>query len=580
MTITDHQLSLDEAKSLCCSASLMVANFAEREPLRFNKNLQGVISKPPRYHDYYQELSRLAEGKNEVELAKILRRFRVEKHVELVCRDVLGQISVRRLLRSISELAMACLDVTYYYVYDLLSQRHGVPLSTVGQQQHLSIFGMGKLGGGELNFSSDIDLIMAYPHKGQTQGNERGDKVIDNELFFHRLAQKLIHLLDKYDENGFVYRVDMRLKPFGSVGTLCTTFDAMKRYYLQHGRNWERYALVKMRAVAGDVAAGNALVEELAPFVYQRHVDYEAVSSIEEMKTKIIANSHEKALRDNLKLGHGGIREIEFLVQTFQMMYGGRMRELRGQSILTALRALKEKELLSGKVVNMLRNNYLRLRKIENAIQYYNDQQTHDLPNTAEPRAALLVALGSKNWLSLVEEVSRLRFEVFQLFKRVFATQDDDTAQLDERKLSEEYWLELIYQTDITREAAETIATDFVEFYERMKQHDLGERYLIRLNWILPQIISALDGEENPVKIAKHMLKLLEVIADESVYLSLLVEHPSVLKKIMHLFMHSTWMTRFLCEHPRVIDELIHESHEQTDPDAKQIGKELQHAIA
>lgn len=580
MSITDHQLSLDEAKNLCCSASLMVKDFAQREPLLFTNIIHRVAQKPPRYDEYYQELNRLSEGKNEVALAQILRRFRVEKHVELACRDVLGQTSVRRLLRSISELAMACLDVTYYYVYDLLSQRYGVPLSTVGRQQHLSIFGMGKLGGGELNFSSDIDLVMAYPHKGQTQGNERGDKVIDNELFFHRLAQKLIHLLDKYDENGFVYRVDMRLKPFGSVGTLCTTFDAMKRYYLQHGRNWERYALVKMRAVAGDTVAGNILVEELAPFVYQRHVDYEAVSSIEEMKSKIIANSHEKTLRDNLKLGQGGIREIEFLVQTFQMMYGGRMTELRGQSILNALRALKEKELLTEKVVNMLRANYLRLRKIENAIQYYNDQQTHDLPNTAEPRAALLAALGVTEWLTLIDEVNRLRFEVFQLFKRIFATQDGEATSLDERKFSEEYWLDLIYQTDITREAAETIAADFVAFYRRMKRHDLGDRYLIRLNWILPQIIAALDGEENPVKIAKHMLKLLEAIADESVYLSLLVEHPSVLKKIMHLFMHSTWMTRFLCEHPRVIDELIHENHEETDPNAQQIGAELKEAIA
>lgn len=580
MTTIEHLLPLDEAKSLCCSASLMVSDFSRREPLLFNQIIHNVANKSPRYDEYYQELRLLSIDKTELELAKILRHFRLQKHIELICRDVLGQTSVRRLLRSISELAMACLDVTYYYVYDVLSSRYGVPLSTVGRQQHLSIFGMGKLGGGELNFSSDIDLIMAYPDKGQTQGNERGDKVIDNELFFHRLAQKLIHLLDKYDENGFVYRVDMRLKPFGSVGTLCTTFDAMKRYYLQHGRNWERYALVKMRAVAGDTVAGNILVEELAPFVYQRQVDYEAVSSIEEMKSKIIANSHEKTLRDNLKLGQGGIREIEFLVQTFQMMYGGRMRELRGQSLLTALRALKEKELLSEKVINMLRNNYLRLRKIENAIQYYNDQQTHDLPNTAEPRAALLVALGSKDWLTLVDEINRLRFEVFQLFKRVFATQDDEAAQLDERKFNEDYWLDLIYQTDITREGAETIATDFIAFYRRMKQHDLGERYLIRLNWILPQIIAALDGEENPVKIAKHMLKLLEVIADESVYLSLLVEHPSVLKKIMHLFMHSTWMTRFLCEHPRVIDELIHENHEQTDPDARQITSELQQTIS
>lgn len=579
-TVSTNHYSLDDAKQLCCQASNMVAQFACREPVKFDSILTRVAGKASTYNDYYKTLNQLIDGKDEVEVAKILRQFRLAQQIDLACRDILRQIGVERLLKALSDLAMVCLEVTYRYVYTAMSKRYGIPLSDIGQQQHLSIFGMGKLGGGELNFSSDIDLILAYPKKGQTQGNEYGDKVIDNELFFHRLAQKLIRLLDKYDENGFVYRVDMRLKPFGSVGTLCTTFDSMRRYYLEHGRNWERYALVKMRAIAGDKVAGDTLVKDLEAFIYQRHVDYDAVSSIEEMKNKIIANSHEKALRDNLKLGRGGIREIEFLVQTFQMMYGGRMKELRGQALLPALRALKEKELLHEKVANMLRTNYLRLREVENAIQYYSDQQTHDLPNKTEPRKALLAALGISDWVTLMEEINRVRFEVYRLFKRVFAAQDEDASQVDPEKFNEDYWLDLIYQTDITRDGAEAIARDFVAFYRRMKAHDLGERYLIRLNWVLPQIITALDGEQNPVKIAKHMLELLEAIVDESMYLSLLVEHPSVLKKIIHLFMHSGWMTRFLCEHPRVIDELIHENHEQVDPDAKQIYHELHYAIS
>ncbi len=185
--------SFVEIKSLCCRASDMIARFAEREPVKFESLLKQIDSKAPRYNDYYNELNALVVDKDEVALAKLLRQYRVAKQVDLACRDILNQISVDKLLHQ------------------------------TGQQQHLTIFGMGKLGGGELNFSSDIDLIMAYPEKGQTQGNAHGDKIIDNELFFHRLAQKLIHLLDTYDENGFVYRIDMRLKPFGSVGTLCIT---------------------------------------------------------------------------------------------------------------------------------------------------------------------------------------------------------------------------------------------------------------------------------------------------------------------------------------------------------------------
>ncbi|MPV85268.1 bifunctional [glutamate--ammonia ligase]-adenylyl-L-tyrosine phosphorylase/[glutamate--ammonia-ligase] adenylyltransferase [Ostreibacterium oceani] len=569
----------------CTAASEMVKRFAERSPVTYSQILERLETSTENranavktYNEYLNQLSSLVAEVDEKTLAKRLREFRLQSHVELACRDIAGQITIQAMLRALSDLATVCLEVTYQYLYRQMCERYGIPMGKNSQTpQHLTVFGMGKLGGGELNFSSDIDLILAYPENGTTTSDENP---IDNELFFHRLAQKLIRLLDQYDENGFVYRVDMRLKPFGSVGTLATTFTAMTRYYLQHGRDWERYALVKMRPVAGDIAAGQALISQLSSFVYQRHVDYVAMHSIDDMKSKIIAAAKEKGIKDNLKLGYGGIREIEFIVQTFQMIYGGRMQSLRQQSLLGALQALQDKELLSEKVAAMLRVNYLRLRQIENAIQYYQDQQTHDLPNKTAPRQALLTALGEKDWLRLVEEINRIRYEVFALFQRVFATQDGQAQPIDQEKLTDDYWLDLLYQTDMTQQSAETIAHQFVQFYKRMWQHDLGEKYLIRLNWVLPQIIAALDGEDNPVKIANHMLTLLESIADESVYLSLLVEHPGVLKKIMHLFMHSRWMTEFLCTHPLVIDELIHENHETAPRSAQNIRRELQRAIA
>jgi len=569
-----------EAASLCFKASDMVYHFAHKHPVKFQALISELDTSTKRYDDYSVLLEQLSSGKNEQELAKILRHFRVEQQVDLICRDVLGKISVNDMLQALSELACACLQVAYQWAYDQLASRFGKPLNDKGQAQQLVILGLGKLGGGELNFSSDIDLIFTYPENGQTEGNARGKQRIANELFFHRLAQKLIRLLDKYDENGFVYRVDMRLKPFGSVGSLCTSFEAMKRYYLEHGRDWERYALVKMRAVAGDKVSGDALVKSLADFVYLRHVDFQSLATIEDMRVRILEKSHGKALKDNLKLGEGGIREIEFLVQTYQMIYGGRLTELRGHSLLTALSALKNKDLLGEKTVDVLRTSYLRLRKIENAIQYYRDQQTHDLPNKAEPRAALLAALRLSDWLSLVDEVERIRYEVSQLFNRVFVTQEDKASSIDSRKLDEEYWLDLIYQTDVTRAAAEKIARDFVRFYCRMRDHDLGSRYLVRLNWILPKVIMALNGQQDPVKVAVHMLALLEAIAAKSVYLSILVENPKILKKIINLFMHNEWMAQFLCQHPRVIDELIHESHEQADPDEQQIRDELSYAIS
>lgn len=557
------------------AASKMIADYAERHPVEFSGVCEDLAKGKLASTDYKEKLFADVWEKDEIELAKYLRQFRKKQHIKLAGQEILDLVEVTDTIQYLSDLASHILDVTYQFYYVQLSEKYGIPLSDKGEKQALTIFGMGKLGGGELNFSSDIDLIMCFPENGETDDSGRLS-AISNELFFHRVAQKMIALLDKLDTNGFVYRVDMRLKPFGSVGNLCVTFKSMRRYYLEHGRNWERYALIKMRAVAGHIEQGDKLLSELESFIYQRHVDYTAVESIDEMKKKIVTKAREEALANNLKLGNGGIREIEFIVQAYQLLYGGRMLTLRGQSILQALDVLADRELLGKNMVDILRRNYLFLRRVENAIQFYQDQQTHDLPESKKAQNALLVALSFTTWEELTEKVAATRYEVYQLFQRVFATNDTAQQTVEIEHTTSEFWQQQLAEVDIQ---STSLASLFAKFYKQMAAHNMGDKYILRLNWVLPQIIKALKNEDNPEKVGSHMLELLEAIADKSVYLSLLVENPQVLKKIMTLFMRSSWMTKFLCEHPLVIDELVHEGHEKALPNKAEIRARLQHAL-
>ncbi len=568
-------MTVEQIHQTLIAASKMIADYADKYPFEFETICRDLSHGKIASTHYKARIFQSVWEKDEQELGRFLREFRKTEHVKLAAQEVLNLVKVTDTIQSLSDLAAKILDITYQFYYAQLSEKYGVPRSAAGETQALTIFGMGKLGGRELNFSSDIDLIMCFPESGETDDSGKSAP-ISNELFFHRVAQRMIQLLDKLDENGFVYRVDMRLKPFGSVGNLCVSFNSMRRYYLEHGRNWERYALIKMRPVAGHIEQGEKLLSELESFIYQRHVDYTAVESIDEMKKKIVTKAREQALANNLKLGNGGIREIEFIVQAYQLLYGGRMMTLRSQSLLQALDVLVDKELLGNKMVVILRNNYLFLRRVENAIQFYLDQQTHDLPESETAQNALLVALSYDSWEAFCEKVSAVRYEVYQLFQRVFATNDTADSSVEEEKTRPDFWAE---QLGAVKIKSLTLASLFANFYRQMTVHNKGDRYLVRLNWMLPQVIKALEHEDNPEKVGRHMLELLEAIADQSVYLSLLVENPQVLKKIMTLFMRSSWMTKFLCEHPLVIDELVHEGHEKVLPSKTEIKAKLQHAL-
>jgi glutamate-ammonia-ligase adenylyltransferase len=342
-----------------------------------------------------EDLARRNNGTTEAQWMESLRGFRRRHMVRIAWRDIAGWADLDETLRDLSSLADACIDFAYRSTYELLCGRYGVPRGeSTNQAQPLLILGMGKLGARELNYSSDIDLVLLYPEEGQTDG-ERG---IDNSEFFLRLGQKITQLLAAPTVDGFVYRVDLRLRPFGDSGRVAMGFSAFENYMQQHGRDWERYAYVKARCITGQEEYPALYDQVLRPFVYRRYLDFGVFESLRDMKALIAREVERRELQDNVKLGPGGIREIEFIVQAFQLIRGGSDRRLQSRELQVVLPLLASQRLLRREAVDDLTAAYRFLRLVENRLQEWNDEQTHKLPTDDVARARLALSLGMRDW--------------------------------------------------------------------------------------------------------------------------------------------------------------------------------------
>ena len=336
----------------------------------------------------------LLEVPDERMLMTRLRRVRRRELTRIAWRDIAGMAELDETLRDLSELADACIQAALTHLSRWHAERHGTARSAKGVAQSLVVLGLGKLGARELNFSSDIDLIFTYPEAGSSDG----ERPLDNEEYFLRLGQKLVRVLDEATADGFVFRVDLRLRPFGEAGPLAMSFDAMETYYQNHGREWERYALIKARPVAGDIKAGERLLQTLRPFVYRRYLDYGAFESLRDMKAMLVQEVERRGLTDNIKLGPGGIREIEFIGQVFQLIRGGREPPLRERGIVAVLGYLGEKNYLVTEEARALLKAYTFLRRVENRLQEYADEQVHALPEDEVGRTRIAFAMGYGDW--------------------------------------------------------------------------------------------------------------------------------------------------------------------------------------
>ncbi len=532
------------------------------------------------------DLAALAEAGDEATLTRLLRQIRNREMFLLAWRDLNALATVEQTLAGLSTLADRLIEAALSWLYDdQCRQPCGAPRNEAGERQTLVVLGMGKLGGQELNFSSDIDLIFFFPERGMTDG----PRPISNEKFFTRLGQRLIQTLDRRTADGFVYRVDMRLRPFGDSGALTPSMAAMRQYYELHGREWERYAMIKARVVAGDREAGERLLDELRGFVYRRYLDYGAIESLREMKAMIEREAARKSRGDHLKLGPGGIREVEFIVQLFQLIHGGRDRHLRQRRLLPVLNYLGERGLLPTASVAALAQAYRFLRKAENALQMLRDQQTHVLPENDEDRWRLAAATGFDRWQAFVETLDGHRQVVRSHFEMLFSPANDEaTATASDRSPLDTVWETLDEDRpgniDILRRVGftqpETTLNALIRLRADRRIGALSDDGRRRLDRLMPKLLREAAQQPNPDDTLTRLTDLIATIAQRTVYLSLLLERPQALAHLTRLCAASPWFRDYLSRHPILLDSLIDPRTLYAPPDRAALRAEVDEELA
>ncbi len=515
-------------------------------------------------------------------LGQALRRLRRREMVRIAWRDLAGSADLDETLADLSALAGACLDTALERLHAWQVDQWGTPRTTAGEPQQMVVLGMGKLGARELNFSSDIDLIFAYPEYHDDPGCKVGC-----EHFFQRLGQRLIQALDTATADGFVFRVDMRLRPYGSSGPLAMCFDALEEYYQTQGREWERYALIKARPVAGDLEAGASLIELLRPFIYRRYVDFGVFESLREMKAMINSEVRRKGMEQNVKLGSGGIREVEFVGQAFQLVHGGREPTLRQRGILDVLAALAELGQLPEHAVIRLSEAYIFLRRVENRLQAYDDRQTHDLPDDDLDRLRLAVAMGCPDWEVFSGLLEHHRTRVQGDFEQLFALPQAEAS--DE---PEEHDLAAVWHGTLDDAVAEAVleeagfdqsqaASDLLKQLRESRacraQSTHGQKRLQRL---MPLLLAAIGGTAAPTECLRRLLPLLETVSRRSAYIALLVENPMALSQLVRLVSASVWIALRLTQYPLLLDELLDPRTLYKPPDRAGLEAELTTRLA
>ena len=584
----------DFVAQLCASDATLLSDLLARQDLR--KKLAPV--------DFAARAPAPRPGSNpsDPEILSALRRWRRREIVRIAWRDLAGWADLAETLSDLSAFADAAIDVAVQYARSALVARYGEPRSADGVSQPLVVLGMGKLGGGELNFSSDVDLVFLFPEHGETDG-ARG---IANEEFFTRLGQGVIRLLEAPTHEGSVLRVDMRLRPFGDSGPLVASFASFEDYLPRHGRDWERYAYVKARAVTGRDAYAELYASAVRPFVYRRYLDYGVFESLREMKVLIEREVERRELVDHVKLGPGGIREIEFVVQAFQLIRGGRDRRLQTTSLLRALELLGAGKLLPADAVADLRAAYVFLRRLENRLQMLGDAQVHRLPADALARERIAVAMGANDWQALLVELNRHRDRVSRQFRLVVfggVGPAGDTVKIDLGR----FW-DTQAETEVL---AESLArAGFVDSAEATRLllalrssplvRKLDEPGRKRLQGLLPPLLAdvaqlgARDSGDAPgvdstrailalsvtsaeaqLQVLRRLLSIIEAIGQRSAYFALLQENATARGRLVEICGHGDFLTRQIAAHPLLLDELIDERLLAELPDRANLEAEV-----
>jgi glutamate-ammonia-ligase adenylyltransferase len=493
----------------------------------------------------------LAEEIEQHGLGAGLRRFRKRQMLRIIWRDLCDLAALDETFADLTTLAEISLAAALDSNRRQLQEKYGTPLDQHGEEQHLAVIGLGKFGGGELNLSSDIDVMFCYGSNGECDGS--GKRRLSNEQFFVRLARAVISSLSDITEEGFCFRVDARLRPFGDSGPLCTSLAALEQYYQREGRDWERYALIKARPVAGAIELGGELMQRVHPFVYRRYIDFTAIEALQEMHASVTEDAKRRDRLDDIKRGPGGIREIEFLAQCFQLLRGGREPALQTPSLSHALAGIEELGLLDRATAADIRRDYVYLRRLENRIQALRDQQTHTVPG-GEDLLRVARAMGHRDPGDMAAHLQQVRHSVTQRFHAIFSTQ----ALPAENPRWAEAWRVLKDGEDQDGQPPEFAADPaWPAFLRSLKRLSLSQRAQRRLDQFMPLLLQRLDQLSPDNRTLNRVFDLVLAISQRSPYLALLVQNPPALDRLIHLFQRSQWIATSVIRFPALLDELL-----------------------
>jgi len=563
---------IDRAAAL--EFSRYAARFRAAQPARFAAIL-AAIDEP--WHGRSEALETLSKAADPSSLAVALRQLRQEAFLTTLLRDLTGRADLAEVCGVTTRLAEIAIASAVSAHARWLSATHGEPIGAENRAaQRMLVVAMGKLGGSELNVSSDVDLVFVYPEDGMTAGS----KPLANQDYFDRLGKCVIAALDEITADGFVFRVDMRLRPYGDSGALSCSFATLEQYLITQGRTWERYAWQKARPLTGD--RGAELMDLVTPFVYRKYLDYDAYEGLRDVHHQIREQGRRQDHATNVKLGPGGIREIEFIVQALQLVRGGKERALRERGTLPALAALGARGLLPAPAIDELRNAYIFLRNVEHRLQYRDDTQTQTLPSDPIERAALARAGGFADANAFDRALQHHRAAVIRHFDAMFASAPADAIDPLTR-----VWL------DAPPNAEHAAALESAGFAEpepiiaAIARVRASARYLQlpalsreRFDLLVPQLLRVAAGTVQPRVVFERLLALLETISGRSAYLALLVEHPPVLPRIAQLMGASAWAADYLTRHPILLDELLDSHALFAEPDWSVWRHELAAALA
>jgi glutamate-ammonia-ligase adenylyltransferase len=512
---------------------------------------------------------------DETQLSRAVRVLRKQVMVKLILRDLNGLADLNEVMQAMTALAEICVQHAQRCLMQTLQTQFGIPVGEYSQTpQQLLVIGMGKLGGGELNVSSDIDLIFIYAEDGETRKAHAHDdiRILSNYEFFTRLGRRLIGIINEPTADGYVFRVDMRLRPYGDSGPLVMSFAALEEYLISQGREWERYAWIKARVIAPVAAVSEAeLIRLTHPFVFRRYLDFGAIDSMRKLHAQIRQEVLRHDRKNNIKLGPGGIREIEFTAQVFQLIRGGRDAGLRVRPTLSVLHQLAQDSHLPEADVAELEKAYVFLRNLEHRLQYLDDQQTQDIPEQADDRALLALGMGYADYEAMLEQLDHHRARVHQQFENIFRAQESQPGDVA-------IWREGIHAKDLELQLNNLNYRRGNESAELLMQLRNGNRYQQlpelsrqRVDQLIPKFIQHCAQQPDPDTTLSRMLTLLDGIVRRSAYLAFLAEYPVALKRLCKLVSASSWAGQYLTSHPALFDELLDAREIYRTPDWQRI---------